>query len=270
MSDHSDLKSITGGLNARQLREELGLAFSLLTRFPVPEFELKTAASLSSSFWAYPLVGVVVGFVGAVVLALLSVAGLGAIPSVLFALASMALVTGALHEDGFADLCDGIGGGVDLNHTLEIMRDSRLGTYGVLGLILAVGLEAVLLIEVIAAAGTYPALFVLIATASASRMAIAVPAALLAPARQDGMGGRVEKVPARLLIAVVGLAVLVGVVCTGWGAAAIIIGAICGALMVTALAHRHLEGYTGDVLGATVVVSKITALTLYLLLVLGP
>src|SRR5437763_523525 len=91
--------------------------------------------------WALPLIGLIVGAIAALVL--LGAAWIGMTPAVAagLALAAAVLVTGGLHEDGLADTADGLGGGKDRDHKLAIMRDSRIGSYGVLALMLTLGLR---------------------------------------------------------------------------------------------------------------------------------
>lgn len=85
-------------------------------------------------FW--PLVGWLTGGVMTMTILAANSAGLSVGTGVMLALISRVLVTGALHEDGFADFCDGFGGGTSRQRTLDIMKDSHIGTYGVLGLVL--------------------------------------------------------------------------------------------------------------------------------------
>lgn len=89
----------------------------------------------------FPLVGILVGIFGAAVL--WSAAALWPLPlAVMLSMAATAWLTGGFHEDGLADTCDGLGGAVGREKALEIMKDSRLGTYGALGLVFVLGLKA--------------------------------------------------------------------------------------------------------------------------------
>ncbi|MEC8553163.1 MAG: adenosylcobinamide-GDP ribazoletransferase, partial [Pseudomonadota bacterium] len=95
--------------------------------------------------WACPLVGLVVGAAGGAVLLTTSSLGLPPLVASVLALVVMALLTGAMHEDGLADMADGFGGGRDTDSIMRIMHDSRIGAYGVLALILATALRLALL-----------------------------------------------------------------------------------------------------------------------------
>lgn len=261
---------VDGGFSLRRLAEEAGLAIGLLTRIWLPRFDVTTSASLGSSFWAFPIVGAVVGVVGACIMVIAAVIGLGTVPAVAFGLIAMAVATGALHEDGLADFYDGVGGGSDRARKLEIMRDSHLGTFGALALILGVATEAALLVETIALGGLLPAGGVIIASAAVARLAIAVPLFLLSPARADGLGTSLDRPSLVTGLSALVVATAVGALCVGAGVLALIVGAGLGAITVAWLARRHIGGYTGDVFGATVVVAKVGALAFYILVVLAP
>lgn len=132
---------------AHWLRHELRLFFvalQFLTRVPVPAWVGWRPEWMPESLRHYPMVGVVVGTFGAGVLA---VAMLWWPPAVAVGLSMAATVwlTGGFHEDGWADTCDGLGGAVTRERALAIMKDSRLGTYGALGLMLLLGLKATVL-----------------------------------------------------------------------------------------------------------------------------
>ena len=128
------------------MRYQLELFFTALgffTRLPVPAWVPWSPQRLTDAGRYLPLVGWVVGAIAA-----LGVLGFALIlPPSLAVLLSMALtvrVTGAFHEDGFADSCDGLGGGWDKEQVLAIMKDSRIGSYGAVTLVLVVGLKIAL------------------------------------------------------------------------------------------------------------------------------
>ena len=110
-------------------------ALALLTRLPVPAGDGTRGAAAA---WAYPLVGVVIGGIAAVAGAIAYWLALPPLLCALLSLATMIVLTGAMHEDGLADTADGLWGGWTREARLEIMKDSHIGTYGVLALILSV------------------------------------------------------------------------------------------------------------------------------------
>ena len=113
---------------------DLPLALSLLSRLPVPVDHSRAGERAATAAWAYPLVGAgLAGLTGGLAWAL-SAAGLPPGPAAGLVLVAQVMLTGALHEDGLADSADGLWGGWERERRLEIMRDSRIGAYGVLAL----------------------------------------------------------------------------------------------------------------------------------------
>ncbi|MBJ3762087.1 adenosylcobinamide-GDP ribazoletransferase [Maribius pontilimi] len=233
----------------------MATALTLLTRLPVRARFDRTAQAA----WAWPLVGIVTGAVAAG-LALVGLA-LNVPPSVLagLVLAAQIVVTGAMHEDGLADCADGFWGGFDRARRLEIMRDSHLGTYGAIALILAIGLRWVVLVSILA----QPAWLVLAALVSAgmlSRAAMLGVAAALLHARDDGLSRATGRPGKRTAAIGVGIAFGVSAMLLGQGIAlALLLTGLVG-LGVAALARRKIGGQTGDVLGATQQLAEIAAL----------
>ncbi len=119
---------------------KVGLIF--LTRLPIRYSRPMPVDALARAGWTFPLVGALVGAIGAAVGALALTAGLGGFPVALLVIGTTILLTGALHEDGLADMADGLGGGETTEEKLEIMRDSRIGSYGVLALVFSVLLRS--------------------------------------------------------------------------------------------------------------------------------
>ncbi len=117
------------------------VALSFYTRMPVPAaVHRDNAANLPDSIRYLPVVGWVVGIISAAVYGAANYLFDASVAVVLSMMTGL-LITGAFHEDGFADVCDGFGGGWTKERILEIMKDSRLGTYGVCGMILILGLK---------------------------------------------------------------------------------------------------------------------------------
>lgn len=116
------------------------VAVQFLTRLPIPALPGYQAQWLSSSARYFPLVGVLVGLVNVVVW-WLAARVLPTPVSIGVMLAVSLLVTGAFHEDGFADTCDGFGGGFTRERVLDIMKDSRIGAYGAIGIVMMLGLK---------------------------------------------------------------------------------------------------------------------------------
>ena len=130
------------GLTAKALSTELKTGLAFLTRLPLAPDASTTGADISRASWTFPVIGAGIGALGGIVYWIAH--GLGLPPFVCGTLAvgATVLITGALHEDGLADTADGFGGGTTQERKLEIMRDSRVGTYGALALILSFLLRA--------------------------------------------------------------------------------------------------------------------------------
>lgn len=129
-------------------RKELDLFFTalmFLTRLPIPKWVEFKAEYLNESSRYFPLVGLVVGGVAAIAYALLSIL-LGPLLAIILSMALTIWMTGAFHEDGLADMCDGFGGGWEKDQILHIMKDSRLGTYGSVGLFLNITIKLMALV----------------------------------------------------------------------------------------------------------------------------
>ncbi len=237
---------------------DLKVALIFLTRLPLRHQGKIDESDLGRALRVGPLVGLLIGVVGAAAYWAGSLMALGPLLSGLIAVAATILLTGALHEDGLADVADGFGGGRERTRKLEIMRDSRIGSFGVLALVLSVGLRAAALAALAAplAAGA-----ALVAAHALSRAVL--PAAMIAlpPARDDGLaaaGGRPAPIHAATALLLAGLLSLLALG-PGAGSLGLLAGA-GAAVLVIALAHAQIGGHTGDVLGAVQQVAETAVL----------
>ena len=246
---------------------ELAAALGWLTRLPLPGAWAGRGGgvTLGRAVWAFAPVGLVVGALGGGVLALGLALGLPVAPAALLALGAAIAATGALHEDGLADYADGCGATTP-EAALRIMRDSRIGSYGVLALGLSGGLRASCLAALAAALGGWGAALAMCAAGALSRAGMAVALAALPPARPDGLGraagrptGRGAAVAAGLgLLAAAGACLAAGLGPMAW---AVMAGACALAQAGLARqARRRLGGQTGDVLGAIQQAGEVAAL----------
>lgn len=203
---------------------------------------------LTDTVRTWPVVGLFIGVAAGIVLWLGAWLGLSPLAAALLALGAAALVTGALHEDGLADVADGLGAGGDKERALAIMRDSHIGAFGVMALILTVGFKAACL-----AGFNAPELAAraLIAAHALSRAALPMVMVVLQPARTDGLG-KAAGTPKRedaVMAFVIGALIAVLALDFGPGLAASALAALTVAA-VAWWAKRRLGGFTGDVLGA--------------------
>jgi adenosylcobinamide-GDP ribazoletransferase len=251
----------------RQRTEELGVALGLLTRFPLPEFTMRTPATVGTAFWAYPLAGALVGAPAAALFWLCHAAGFSTAPSVLLAMAATLLASGAFHEDGLTDFWDGLGGGDSREEKLDIMRDSRIGTYGALAIAFTLGLQFCFLVNIQNYAGHTSVMGAIIAAEALSRGAIALPIASLHPARNDGLGPSMAVLPMVTIVTGVVIAAAIAVLLLGGGGLLMMVGAALGTGLVTFIAWHFLGGFTGDVLGAAAVTARMAGLGAFALAV---
>ncbi len=234
-------------------------AATLLTRLPVARWVgTRPWPDEASCVWAFPVVGALVGGAGGAVVELARRGGLPPGLAAILAVAAMLLLTGALHEDGLADTADGFGGGATAARKLEIMRDSRIGSYGALALIVAVALRATSL----AALPPGAAFAALVAAGGLGRGAMVVVLGLLKPARRDGTAASLQRVRPGVRIAGLGFAVIAALLLPFAVALLCVAGAAGTGAGVAVLARRQVGGYTGDVLGASGVVAECAVLCL--------
>lgn len=227
-------------------------ALVLLTRLPMPALPDHAFAHGAGSVWAYPVVGLVLGGLLALFTAILDALGLSVSIVAGLTLGALVMLTGAIHEDGLADTADGFWGGHDQDRRLEIMKDSRIGAYGVLALIIVMGLRWLGLTEM-SWTGLMAAL--MLSRAMMPPLMLCLPHArntgLSHSVGAPGMGAVVIAV----LIGIVGATLLAG----GAGVlAAIVASAVT--LVVGLVAQAKIGGQTGDILGATQVLTEIAVL----------
>lgn len=232
----------------RQRLTELKLGFAFLTRLPLQHDTPVAKGELSQALWSAPLVGIVVALIGTLVLWIALALHVPLLLAAVLMLAATTVLTGGLHEDGLADVADGFGGGATRERKLEIMRDSRIGTYGVCALILSF----ILRVGVIAELGdAFIVLAALIASHAAGRACMPLFMQIVPPARADGLAADagVPSSTVSLVAAAIGIAALI--VCLGIKATilSLLLLAAAGAFMAW-LCWRQIQGQTGDVLGA--------------------
>ena len=224
-------------------------AVQFLTRLPTPALRNFEPGWITRSAKYFPLVGLIVGGISAVVFWLAAQIWSGPLPAIA-AIAVGVLVTGAFHEDGLADTADGLGGGRDIAHRLEIMKDSRIGAYGALALILCLALKTAAL----ASLQVQTAIMCLIAAHGGGR-AVAVLAMHVLPYAGDPQTAKSKPVPD----GVTRLESLLALVLGFWplffmphiqALAGLFVGCLLAGI-IALLARRLIRGYTGDVLGAT-------------------
>jgi adenosylcobinamide-GDP ribazoletransferase len=238
-------------------------AMKFLTRLPVPFSRTIDPPPLNQTMRMFSVVGALIGCGVAVVLIAGKYLHLPATLAGLLAAAAGMLVTGALHEDGLADTADGLGGGKTKERRLEIMRDSRIGSYGTLALIVAVGVR----VSCYAALLPFTSVAILLMVAASQSFSRALVVDLLwatGPARSDGLSvyaGQPTRGVAMSAIIVGLLLSLAAGYFTHFENAVLALGL---GLAVTAgirqLAIRLIGGQTGDICGAVQVTCEVVML----------
>ena len=231
---------------------DFGACLGFFSRFPMPASP--TAPDFRRAWRAAPLAGFIIGAFAGAVLSVLLWIGFGANLAAALALAALVAVTGALHEDGLSDVADGFGGGRDRDRRLEIMRDSRLGTYGAAAVVLSLLIRWAAIAALAREPGSGPLLALAAAGGVSRGLAIALPR-MIPPARTDGVAARTGAISGRHLVEAIVLVVLVAVLAAGpvFGIAtalSALVAAVIALYAVSGLARRRIGGYTGDVIGA--------------------
>ena len=239
---------------------DLLAALMLLTRLPVtwlaPPHD---PATLARCIWAFPIVGLVIGALGSLTYAAAHSLGLPPSLAAAWTIGALTLLTGALHEDGLADTMDGFGGGATLERKLKIMRDSRIGSYGAIALVVSL---AVRITALTALADPWTVTKGLTLAATLGRTGLLVPMLVLDPARADGLASALHSrthVPAAVAF---GLSAAICLLClTPVQSAAIIALTTVICLGWAHLTRSQIGGYTGDVLGACETIIECAILT---------
>ena len=230
---------------AKTIRADLRASIGFYTLIPVG----RTAepADFALAQWAAPIAGLVVACAGGAVFALVHALGVTPLLAATLALTTTIAITGCLHEDGLADVADGFGGGATMARKLEIMKDSRIGTYGVLALLSAFTIR----LAALAALATPIAVAeALVPAHVASRAILPAFMSALPPARRTGLSAGIGPLPTISVRIAVGLGAL-GLLVSGFWTT--VLGCLSLAIWFAAmrwLARTQINGQTGDVLGA--------------------
>ena len=245
-----------------RLRRQISLlicAVQFLTRLPTPRLKNFQPDWIARSARYFPVAGQMVGLICSAVWLVASLVWPGP-PAAVLAVAAGVLATGGFHEDGLADTADGLGGGQSKARRLEIMKDSRIGSYGALALVLVLMLKASLLAGLPLWRG---AAALLIAHGGARAAAVLVMT--LVPYAGDLAAAKIKPVPQGVRWPEAALALTLG----AWplvllGAAhAVLALALAGAasVVMALLARRLIGGVTGDVLGAVEQLAEVALLS---------
>jgi len=239
------------------------------SRLPVPSLGAHDDPSHMPVFeraaWALPIAGLVIALPALAGLLALHGAGAPAMPAAFLFVGVLVFCTGGLHEDGLADMADGFGGGMSRERKLAIMKDSRIGAYGVLALVLIVGLKISAIAHLFANGGFAVFALQIVLAIMLSRFVMLFLWHALPNARTDGlsvMAGRPGRRAVEIAAGIVAIAVILSAGTLDPGAlAGMAAAAFLAAALVGAMAMRHIGGQTGDILGAGQQIAEAAILT---------
>ena len=244
------------------------IALQFFTRLPIPRWVGFQPEWLHHASRYFPLVGCVVAAVAAAVYLLAALVLPAPLAAVLSTAASI-YVTGAFHEDGFADTCDGLGGGMTRERVLEIMKDSRIGAYGAIGIVCMLGVKCTAL-ALLPPGSVIAALFV---AHPLSRLAATSLIWRMDYARAEGKAKPMaQQMSTTEFVIAASSALLPGLLLAASGLlppavlCACVAAAALSAFWLARKFQARLQGYTGDCLGA---VQQLAEVAVYLVIVAG-
>ncbi|GAB3392772.1 adenosylcobinamide-GDP ribazoletransferase [Massilia agri] len=228
------------------------VALQFFTRLPIPRWVGFEQDWLHQASRYFPLVGVVVGAIGAAVYAACALVLPAPVAAVLSTAATI-YITGAFHEDGFADTCDGLGGGMTRERVLEIMKDSRVGAYGAIGVVCMLGTK-------VTALATLPltgAIGALLLAHPLSRLCATSLIWRMEYARAEGKAkplaermSTAEFCIALLTVTLAAALLLAGGLLSAQALLAALLACVIATWWLARKFSRRIGGYTGDCLGA--------------------
>lgn len=241
-------------------------SLGFLSRLPLPgSWFSQHDESLTHTARAFPLAGAVLGLTAGIAMVAAFRLGLPPLGCGLIGVGALAAMTGALHEDGLGDTADGFFGGNTVERRLEIMKDSRIGTFAAVTLIIFIMLKASMLATLLERSGPTSALLALIGAETASRAAMVVFWRKLPSARPGGLSERAgtPNEPATLTALLIGTVVLA--LCTFFasGLNSFIVAIVLLSVTLFGFARlclMKIGGQTGDTLGAAQQIATLTIL----------
>ena len=243
--------------NLQNLIADLRIGMSLCTRFPVGPSETVGEGDVARASWTFPIAGLLIAFAGALVYWIAARVNAAPQPAAALVLAATLLLTGAMHEDGLADTADGLGGKTR-EQKLQIMRDSRIGTFGACALIISLLLRWSTIVDI---ADPRFVATALISAHVAARACLPAFMHLVPLARTDGLSSGAGQPPFPSVIA----ALLLGIICLLFtfgptGTVVTLLMLLLAALILARLAISQFGGQTGDVLGAMEQIAEVIVL----------
>lgn len=231
---------------------DLKIAISLLSRIPLRNETQHLISRGPNHLWAFPIVGILIGFICCCLGWIGLLLQLNSFAIGFLIVTAAAITTGAMHYDGLADTLDGLWGGWSAPQRLEIMKDSHIGVYGVIGLVISTGLQAALYGQII-----QQSIWPIIGIMTISRAVMVPVMGFLENSRSSGLSSQVGKPKLQTIILAMTLGITIALLTGAWAA---IGGAILAACAIGKIAKNKIGGQTGDILGATQQLSEVAAL----------
>ncbi|MEM6525986.1 MAG: adenosylcobinamide-GDP ribazoletransferase [Bacteroidota bacterium] len=248
------------------MRQEVTIFFTALmfyTRIPCPKWVDHSPDMLNKATRYFPFIGWIVAGISGGVLYGVSQFLPVSIAIILSMIASI-LTTGAFHEDGFADVCDGFGGGWTKSRILEIMKDSAVGAYGVTGVVIILLLKYIALVE-LAGLVSIVNLIILLFSAHALSRLMAVVIIKFSEYARDNEDSKAKPVAKKLPLSAFFIAIFFGLIPLVYFQSFYVLIVLLPLLLITIYLKvyftKWIDGYTGDCLGA---VQQITEVVFYL------
>ncbi|WP_438747896.1 adenosylcobinamide-GDP ribazoletransferase [Pararhizobium sp. O133] len=251
----------------RNFIDDVARSVAFLSRIHMPQRHfVNFDGRLSRAVRAFPIAGLLIVLPTAAIVSIFTAINASPLFTAFVALSIQALITGALHEDGLSDTADGLGGGKTKESALLIMKDSRIGSYGAVALILSFGLRVSALSAVLPLVTPSGAGLLVLATAALSRTAMVWHWSRLPPARRDGVAASAgepdaSSVTVALVIGVVSAALLLALSGTSLLSAVLAIAAFAATVPAfSEIVDGKIGGHTGDTIGATQQLTEIAVL----------
>jgi adenosylcobinamide-GDP ribazoletransferase len=253
-------------LNPTSIMRDTMRSLGFLSRLPIPaKWFVDDDGSMSNTCRTFPIAGAITTLPAIIVLFAASFLQLPPLLGALLAISAIIITCGALHEDGIADVADGFFGGKSRDQRLEIMKDSRIGTYGAVALFLTLAIRTVA-IAAILQENTFAAALALIASAAISRGALIWHWSELESARPGGVSDRVGSPSRDAAMFALSSALAIGLICAllsrGITPAIFAFALSC---LITSMFKRltatKIGGQTGDTLGASAILAELAFLT---------
>lgn len=243
------------------LISQCAVALMFLTRLPVSDRVFQNGyPSLQSALWAFPLIGVLLGIIGTASFMVAKWLSLPDSIAVVVMLGTLVLATGALHEDGLADTADGFGTYKDAKGIARIMKDSLIGSYGAVMLVLMTLLRGAAFLEI----NHEALLFSLMAAMATGRGFVPIALTLTPLSPHASLGKMLHKPTKATLLAVSAICALCYLLIPFGNLLTALLASMIAFVIIRQLAVKKIDGLTGDVMGTIIIVTETAFLIGYI------